>query len=66
MNDHITAGMMALYTVLPGNGSIDEEIYAQLNGTIRHYYVAAEEVMRHAVWVMCRRAWCSTGVRLDS
>ncbi|GAB4814065.1 hypothetical protein N2152v2_001111 [Parachlorella kessleri] len=45
VNDHITAGMMALYHVLPNNATnaIEDGVKAELNGTTRNYYIAAEE-----------------------
>ncbi len=48
VNDHLMAGMMALYTVLPSNASqaVEQAIRAELNGTTRRYYVSAEEVGR--------------------
>lgn len=46
VNDHIAAGMMVLYEVTPHNfEEIEAAIREELNGTVRRYYVAAEEVM---------------------
>lgn len=51
------AGMMALYTVLPGDPSIEEGVRSQLNGTTRRYFVAAEEVGTASTRGVCLIYW---------
>ncbi|KAL4520840.1 hypothetical protein Ndes2437A_g04801 [Nannochloris sp. 'desiccata'] len=41
VNDHIHAGMMALFNIAPDEGAVKAE---STNGTVRKYYIAVDEV----------------------